>query len=371
MRFIRPVLAFSVPAVGLLLACSGTEIGRKSDPSIGKKRPEDPVISGDSGAPQPPEVKTSPPTSAPPATAPARPTPPPDALPPDASPPPPEASPPPPDGTVVPPATAGCIETSVRGGGGFSGGTEYTRKTWDPKTRILVAEYSITPTFDIVSTLKWKYAAEGRAIAYIGVEQPFQHDYRYDTHDNVVDFVLSYPSTPDLNTPSSAAPWIGNKNDNEYDDAGVLVSSATTEYGGGAGGIQPSTRRYTTDDDGNCSEITTTVGGVSSTEVRTYTDGKLAHVEGTGDRPSTQDLTYESGRLVLSIYRAENFFGGGQSESSDMHTYLPDGSEKIEYYDGFTDVISDRNRTVTRTAACLAIDAQIGAPKDNRCRVTH
>ena len=52
-----------------------------------------------------------------------------------------------------------------------------TRATWDPELRILTKETrSLTAAAQSVATLKWRYAAEGRIIAYIGVEQPFQHD---------------------------------------------------------------------------------------------------------------------------------------------------------------------------------------------------
>src|SRR5262245_61158415 len=75
-------------------------------------------------------------------------------------------APPGPGGTGVPGV---CIEERSKPDVP-NGSPQYTTKTWDPDSRILVS-----------GSLKWRFAAEGRIIAYIGVEQqPFQHDYSYD-----------------------------------------------------------------------------------------------------------------------------------------------------------------------------------------------
>jgi hypothetical protein len=103
--------------------------------------------------------------------------------------------------------------------------------------------------------LKWRYAPEGRIIAYIGVEQPFQHDYDYDDHANVVRFRLSYPGTPDLLTPSTAPTWIGTSYENQYSPAGRLATSTITGFGDGAGGPPARHRTYTEDDAGRCWRI--------------------------------------------------------------------------------------------------------------------
>lgn len=57
-----------------------------------------------------------------------------------------------------------------------------------------------------------------------------------------------------------------------------------------------------------------------------------------------------------------------RGKTSRTYSYLPDGSVRIEFYDGLTDVPSERNSTLLRSAACLAIDAAIGTP-DARCHV--
>lgn len=271
-----------------------------------------------------------------------------------------------PDGTGVPPST--CLETRASGDGAV---TQYTRKTWDRALRILTAEYSSTRGFVNISTLRWRYASEGRIIAYIGVEQPFQHDYVYDEHDNVTDFRLSYPSTPNLMVPSDASPWIGTAYANEYDANGRLTTSTATPYGGGASSLGPEKSVYTEDASGHCTVIEVTSGTSSSKEVRTYdAEGRLLEARVSGSGASVKVTTYDSrGRIQQWTVTGTAPFGGGQASSSQSYTYLPDASVSIAIHDGFTDVLSEADQTVTRTAACLAIDAEIGSPSDARCRV--
>jgi hypothetical protein len=78
---------------------------------------------------------------------------------------------------------------------------------------------------------------------------------------------------------------------------------------------------------------------------------------------SQRTLVYRDGMLESDVTLCSS--GGGHSQT---YSYLPDGSVKIERFDGLTDVPSERNSTLLRSAACLAIDAAIGAP-DARCRV--
>jgi len=93
------------------------------------------------------------------------------------------------------------------------------------------------------------------------VEQPFQHDYAYDEHDNPIDFYLSYPEKPDLMHPSAAMPWIGRTYTNVYDDAGRLQQATQAAYGNGAGGMPGSVRHFSEDSQGRCSTITEDDGG--------------------------------------------------------------------------------------------------------------
>jgi len=168
--------------------------------------------------------------------------------------------------------------------------------------------------------------------------------------------------------PSDAAVWIGSAYVNEYSAAGRLVASTITGYGGQPG---PTVKRaFTEDADGRCARIESTQSTNVTVETRTYdANGRLMHGELSGQVSSSTDLTYDDqGRILSKPHRGPNSFGGGTSSSSETHTYLPDGSERVAYYDGFTDVTSERNRIVTRTAVCLAIDAEIGVPPDARCR---
>ncbi len=245
---------------------------------------------------------------------------------------------------------------------------DYTRKTWEPTQRILVAQYSPSPTFDTVSTLKWRYASNGRIIAYIGVEQPFQHDYRYDDHDNVTDFRLSYPDSVDVLSPSQAAPWMEASYANEYGPSGLLTATTVTSSGGGAG-PSPGRRTYTEDAAGRCASVETH-GSQDVTETRTYDQaGRLSTVKQSGmSWPGLQTITYDDqNRIATRSYTTTNAFHPGTTTST--FTYGLDGSQTITIDDGITDVSSEQHVTVTRTAACLAIDAAIGAPADAHCRV--
>jgi hypothetical protein len=249
---------------------------------------------------------------------------------------------------------------------------QYTRVTWDPGLRILTKEASSSEAFENASTLKWRYAEGGRVIAYIGVEQPFQHDYRYDEHGNEVDFYLSYPGTPDLMTPSGAAPWMGNSFVNEY-DGDTLVGSVETPYGDGNvradGAPMPSVKRTYSEENGRCVGVESVSENATTHETRTYDDSNRlldATVEGPRLR-ETKRYTYDDdGRLLTMVVSGSGGFSGPWT-STTTHAYLPDASERIEMENGFTDVLSARHTVVTRTAACLAIDEEIGTRASARC----
>jgi len=247
---------------------------------------------------------------------------------------------------------------------------DYTRKTWDDASRILVAENSNSMTFDKVSTLKWRYASNGRTIAYLGVEQPFQHDYRYDDHDNVTEFLLSYPEKPDLLVPSTAGVWIGTKYANEYEPSGRLAASTSTPMGGGSGEEGPTRGVYTEDAGGRCVTVEMTNTQGKAVETRTYdSQGRLGGVDvSSSNYTSKRTYTYDEKNRVLTsaLTISGRPFPG---TSTTTHTYLPDGSERVMVDDGITDIADERHVTVTRTAACLAIDAAIGSQPDARCRV--
>jgi hypothetical protein len=238
-------------------------------------------------------------------------------------------------------------------------------RRWDPALRILTEETSFDYS-STVQTLKWRYTADGREIAYIGVEQPFQHDYRYDAHDNAVDFYLSYPSAPDLMKPSEAPAHMGTSWVHEYDGE-RLAASTETAYGSFE---RPTLRHvYTEDEKGRCVQIDTTSTEGASKETRTYDSrDRTLRVLVEGHETYSYDYTYDNeGRVVTRDYAGP---GSTVSDSArTTHAYLADGSETVEIYDGTTDVISSRYLFVKRSAQCRAIDAQLGHLPDARCRV--
>jgi hypothetical protein len=275
---------------------------------------------------------------------------------------------------VAPPSDV-CLEVETRPN--IMIRTSYLRTTWDPALRILTVQESPSSTFATgISTLKWRYASEGRIIAYIGVEQPFQHDYRYDEHENVVEFRLSYPQTPDLMTPSTAPTVIGWSYDHQYDAIGRLIGSIKTSSDGGAGD-PASQRAYFEDGAGRCKRIESVSPDVPYLEQRLYDDaGRLSRIDamqgsGTSAATRTEITTYDDqGR----IHRRSGTFSGpagylGSGTLTRTYDFAEDGSETITTNDDTTDVLSDRVVILTRSAACQAIDAAIGAPVDQRCRV--
>jgi YD repeat-containing protein len=246
-----------------------------------------------------------------------------------------------------------------------------TRATWDPALRILTRETRSLPAApQSVATLKWRYATEGRIIAYIGVDQPFQHDYDYDEHANVVQFRLSYPGTPDLFTPSTAPTWIGTSYENQYSPAGRLAASTITTFGDGAGAPPARHRTFTEDDAGRCWRIESPDADSPYVETRTYDDrGRLVQIDAEqGATTSLTSVTYDDQDRILA--RSDTYSGTGHPGTvTTTYSYPADGSQIVVLDDGVTDIADYTHSTLTRTAACLAIDAAIGAPPDQRCRL--
>jgi YD repeat-containing protein len=290
-----------------------------------------------------------------------------------------------PPGTGVPPQAPGVVAGDDGRGDVPAGATcretitfpdyeirnNYVRRTWDADQRTATEVSSTTADFEMVQTLKWRYRSDGQILAYVGVDNLlFQHDYAYDEHDNVVDFYLSYPETPDLMQPSSAAPWIGTSYANEYDAAGRLVQSSRAPYGEGAASIPGEVSTFTEDTAGRCIAIASEL----LQEQLSYDDaGRLSSI--TRSMPtsqrcpsSTTTLSYDAaGRLLGRTLVCSGGFDGTTTSSED-HTYEADGSETVDRYDGQTDVLGDAHWITTRSAECLAIDAAIGALPDARCR---
>ena len=253
----------------------------------------------------------------------------------------------------------------------------YARKSWDASLRILVAEYATSSDFAKVNTLKWRYGQEGRVLTYLGVEQPFQDDYRYDENGNVVDSHSSYPALPDLMIPSTASVWMGSSFQNEYDASGRLASSTVTDYGPGSPASQ-NHRVFHEDAAGRCDRIDTTGTSGTRQEIRSYDDnGRVSRVEVTAAGSgyacvhSVQTSTYDDqGRVLLfSLSCTETTTSNGRGLQTNTHSYRADGSERIDFYDGVTDILGQSQSIVERSPGCGVIDAAIGSPPDNRCRV--
>ena len=245
----------------------------------------------------------------------------------------------------------------------------YQRKTWDPVARILTKEGSASSAFTKVDTLQWRYADAGRIITYIGVEQPFQHDYLYDEHDNVREFRLSYPAKPNLFAASTADTWIGYRNENEYDPAGRLAASTVSAFGQSPSS-PPYRLSFGEDEAGRCQRIEYP----STIELRSYDEsGRLKHTELTKDGvlQNHVDLTYDDrGRLHTRSYTADvSQPYSGMGTATTTFDYGSDGSQTITYHNPLTDIANDENIVVTRTPACQPIDDDIGAPADLRCRL--
>jgi hypothetical protein len=222
-------------------------------------------------------------------------------------------------------------------------------------------------------TLKWHYGLEGQTLAYLGVEQPFQHDYTYDEHDNRTDFRLTYPGAPTLDAPSAASVWIGTSYANEYDASGRLVASVASTYGASSNEPTPPVRTvYREDATGRCSHIETTSARGTEVEDREYdAAGRLTHSEVVSEGSKLlRVIEYDDrGRVVLTT---DTYSGDRELHAGSLvteHDYLADGSERVDIEDQTSDVLSEVHTVRTRSAGCLAIDAQIGSRADARCRV--
>lgn len=274
-----------------------------------------------------------------------------------------------PDGTTVP-AAEGCLEVLTR----ESGTASYTRKTWDAERRELTSESANEADFaGRLWTLKWHYGLEGQILAYLGVEQPFQHDYSYDEHGNTKDFRLTYPGAPSLDAPSAASVWIGTSYANEYDTSGRLVASVASAYGASSNEPTPPVRTvYAEDASGRCAHVERTLANGKEVEDREYdVAGRLTHSEVVGEgKKRVRVIDYDDkGRVVRST---ETFSGEREFHAGSIvieHDYLADGSERVDIENETSDVLGEQHSVQTRTAACLAIDAEVGSRPDARCRV--
>ena len=264
-----------------------------------------------------------------------------------------------------------CLEVETRPE--YPESSNYTRRSWDAASHILTQQTSTSAAFtEQVGTLKWWYGDEGRVIAYLGVEQPFQQDYRYDDHGDVSELRLSYPAVPDLMTPSTSATWLGLRYDNQYSAAGRLLASTVATFGAGASS-PPEQRTYAEDAEGRCEVVQSTIGsGQSSVERRGYDDaGRLARIDVTNDTGSSHtEFRYDDhGRILSKAFKNESTTAFFQGEIMTIYEYAADGSQTVTRFDTVTDITNDQHVVTTRSPACQTIDDAPGKPADLRCRV--
>jgi hypothetical protein len=266
------------------------------------------------------------------------------------------------------------------------GSAEVTwRETWDGTTRVHTRY--VTAAQDSQVDRAWRYDAQGRVLAYVGVRNSFQHDFRYDEHGNVQDFRLSYPGMPDLFVASSASTWIGTSYSNEYDAQGVLLASTATSYGGGAGSAEPIRNTFEHDDQGRCLRIESKGGRADTIETRGYdAAGRLdtVHLESSRSlafnfacNASTETYEYDAAGRIEQVTRRCD--GGPEAPTLSQRTYVyqSDGSLTIESLVFDTDLSHEivfegkktfaASSTERRSAGCAALDAAIKSA-DTACR---
>ena len=261
-----------------------------------------------------------------------------------------------PDGKTAPLAE-GCLE-------GFAHSLpikSYERKTWDAASRVLTSKSGSAP--DTMYTSWWRYGPDGRILADLYSE------YSYDQHDNVSDVRSTNKPIP---TPAGWVPS-GYTYVNEYGSNGHLVSSAGSSYGPSDSSPPPAVRRvYTEDAAGRCTRIETTLPSGTKIEERQYDAAgrlTLSKISAEGSL-RVRAIGYDDmGRVVSSNTVVSGAQENHQGSITISHTYLPDGSERVDTCDETDDSGPDCYRVRTRTAACLLIDAEIGTRPDARCRV--
>jgi hypothetical protein len=225
--------------------------------------------------------------------------------------------------------------------------------------------------------LAWRYDEAKRLVAKAGYPKPggsqwdvFQHDYLYDVHGNQVDFRLSYPSSANLEVPSTAETWSGTHFENQYDPSGVLLSSTQTSYGSGAGST-PALEILFRENTAHACERVEYRGAFSLTETRTYdAAGRISRIDapgkGAGQRKCstwTKSWTYDDrGRPTLVREWCDPVGPDAEPGRSVTTTYRADGTQRIEVIDSFDDVKPGTAIVTERSASCALIDAWRGGP---------
>lgn len=259
------------------------------------------------------------------------------------------------------------------------------RETWDATTRVHTRYANEKPDSQI--ELAWHYDDQGRLLSYVGIREPFQHDYQYDEHGNVKDFRLSYPGQPDLFVPSPAGTWMGTSYANEYSEAGRLRASTVTPYGPGETAPQVVHKTFAQDEQGRCVRAESKSDSVYSVETRSYdAAGRLAtvHVEASPYaafhsqcKASTTTYTYDTDGRELSATTRCVDTPDERPVFQTTHRYAADGSVTSETLDFETDVggegvtfegkaVFAGRRVEKRSAGCAELDKAITA-SDQAC----
>ena len=297
------------------------------------------------------------------------------------------------DGGVSPAAidVTGCHV--VRTWPGMNQTVESKDDTWDGTRRLRTEIPSPSSTSGSSQRLEWRYGGAGEVLAYAGFGagqfDNFQHDYRFDDRDNVVEFRFTYPPQPDVTQPSSAPLYMHTQNTNTYDARGRLVGSKSVSTEANA---LPSTDTvFHEDPAGRCDRIEIRGSGPGTVETRTYDDGgRLARVDvapltppsnPTLCLPSVTLYDYDADGRVASIREWCGVEPTGAPGVITTYEYVADGSTRIESLDfAINDTPNDTIRIdggapqqvthyiETQSAACSAITAAEGAPPDLRCR---
>lgn len=265
----------------------------------------------------------------------------------------------------------------------------FDRNTWDPVRRIRTRETSETPQFSGGPEQLWRYDAAGKEIAYSDTPSPeanaqLMHiDTTYDDHGNLLARVDSSPPNIDLMAPSTAATTHATRVTSEYDLQGrLLVSSSVSENyeGNKVTSFDGGRNVFHEDALGRCDQISYFLDPNVS-EVTRYTYDSLGHVVRTVVTPApgladtydseTVDFTYDEKGRQTSRATWYNSARGDVLSAISTYEYGADGSRREQTFDALDTEsgLGILNVVKTRTAGCALIEAAIGVPPDQRCRV--
>jgi hypothetical protein len=231
--------------------------------------------------------------------------------------------------------------------------------------------------------MAWRYDEAARLIARAGFRRPqstnayeeFQHDHRYDSHGNQTDFRLTYPKAANIDAPSDAEINWGVRMENVYDGNGAFISTTLTSFGTNESAHGTRQMLFHENAAHQCDRIENVRDGTpSSVETRSYDAlGRLSRADEvfapTAEREAstyTRIWAYdERGRTTL----VREWFGGtapdGKPGRVTTTTYGADGTVHVDLLDDVTDVDSERNVVIERSAHCAVLDAWRAGDRDS------